>query len=100
MGKFAKLTGGLATAIRPVKLIMPAFDANALAVHKRIGHLAARAVNNALQGAAGNLHLFGGLILIKPFQIAQAVVGAVVGWLLCWKCKIAELYEKRFGIMS
>ena len=35
-----------------------------------------------------------------PFQIAQAVVGAVVGWLLCWKCKIAELYEKRFGIMS
>ena len=39
-------------------------------------------------------------LLKLPFQIAQAVVGAVVGWLLCWKCKIAELYEKRFGIMS
>ena len=39
-------------------------------------------------------------LLKLPFQIAQAVVGAVAGWLLCWKCKIAELYEKRFGIMS
>ena len=39
-------------------------------------------------------------LLKLPFQIAQAVIGAVAGWLLCWKCKIAELYEKRFGIMS
>ena len=39
-------------------------------------------------------------LLKLPFQIAQAVIGAVAGWLLCWKCKIAELYEKSFGIMS
>ena len=40
-------------------------------------------------------------ILLNPFgAFMVGGVGAVVGWLLCWKCKIAELYEKRFGIMS
>lgn len=29
-----------------------------------------------------------------PFQILQAVVGAVVGMLLCWKCRVYKLYNK------
>ncbi|NLP33526.1 MAG: ECF transporter S component [Oligella ureolytica] len=33
-------------------------------------------------------------LLKLPFQILQAVVGAVVGMLLCWKFGIHELYTK------
>ena len=33
-------------------------------------------------------------VLKLPYQILQAVVGAVVGMLLCWKFKLVETYEK------
>lgn len=33
-------------------------------------------------------------ILKLPYQILQAVVGAVVGMILCWKCKINKLYHQ------
>lgn len=33
-------------------------------------------------------------ILKLPYQILQAVVGAVVGMILCWKCGIQKLYRK------
>lgn len=33
-------------------------------------------------------------ILKLPYQILQAVVGAVMGMLLCWKCGIRKLYQK------
>lgn len=33
-------------------------------------------------------------IVKLPYQILQAVVGAVVGMLLCWKCGIRKLYHK------
>lgn len=39
-------------------------------------------------------------LLKLPFQIAQAAIGAIAAPLLCWKCRIAELYEKRFGMLS
>ena len=33
-------------------------------------------------------------LLKLPYQILQAAVGAVVGMLLCWKCRINNLYNK------
>ena len=33
-------------------------------------------------------------ILKLPYQILQAVVGAIVGMLLCWKCGIHKLYKR------
>ena len=33
-------------------------------------------------------------ILKLPYQILQAVVGAVAGMLLCWKCGLKRLYGK------
>ena len=33
-------------------------------------------------------------VLKLPYQILQAVVGAVMGMLLCWKCGICKLYQK------
>lgn len=33
-------------------------------------------------------------ILKLPYQILQAVVGAVLGMILCWKCEIHKLYNK------
>ena len=33
-------------------------------------------------------------ILKLPYQILQAVVGAVVGMVLCWKCGLHKLYRK------
>lgn len=33
-------------------------------------------------------------ILKLPYQILQAVVGAVLGMILCWKCGIHKLYNK------
>lgn len=33
-------------------------------------------------------------MLKLPYQILQAVVGAVMGMLLCWKCGIRKLYQK------
>ena len=33
-------------------------------------------------------------IIKLPYQILQAVVGAVVGMILCWKCNIRKLYRK------
>ena len=32
-------------------------------------------------------------VLKLPYQILQAVVGAVVGMLLCWKCGLHKLYN-------
>ena len=34
-------------------------------------------------------------VLKLPYQILQAVVGAVFGMLLCWKCGIHKLYNKK-----
>ena len=34
-------------------------------------------------------------ILKLPYQILQAVVGAVLGMILCWKCKLVELFNKK-----
>lgn len=36
-------------------------------------------------------------VLKLPYQILQAVVGAVMGMLLCWKCGIRKLYQKMVG---
>lgn len=36
-------------------------------------------------------------VLKLPYQILQAVVGAVMGMLLCWKCGIQKLYQKMIG---
>lgn len=33
-------------------------------------------------------------VMKLPYQILQAVVGAVVGMLLCWKCGVYKLYNK------
>ena len=33
-------------------------------------------------------------ILKMPFQILQAVVGAIVGMILCWKCGFNKIYKK------
>ena len=33
-------------------------------------------------------------VLKLPYQILQAVVGALMGMLLCWKCGIRKLYQK------
>ena len=33
-------------------------------------------------------------LLKLPYQILQAVVGAIAGMLLCWKCGIVKLYQK------
>ena len=32
-------------------------------------------------------------ILKLPYQVLQAVVGAVVGMILCWKCRVHTLYK-------
>lgn len=34
-------------------------------------------------------------ILKLPYQILQAVVGAVLGMILCWKCGIRKFYNKK-----
>jgi uncharacterized membrane protein len=36
-------------------------------------------------------------ILKLPYQIAQAVVGAIIGMLLCWKFGIRKLFRKTVG---
>lgn len=36
-------------------------------------------------------------ILKLPYQILQAVVGAVFGMVLCWKCGIHRLYSREVG---
>lgn len=35
-------------------------------------------------------------IMKLPYQILQAVVGAVVGMVLCWKCGIHKIYNKEY----
>lgn len=35
-------------------------------------------------------------IMKLPYQILQAVVGAVVGMVLCWKCGIHKIYNKGY----
>ena len=32
-------------------------------------------------------------VLKLPYQILQAGVGAIVGMILCWKCKLVELFQ-------
>ena len=32
-----------------------------------------------------------------PFQILQTLVGSALALLLCWKCGVVKLYQKRFG---
>ena len=34
-------------------------------------------------------------VLKLPYQILQAGVGAIVGMILCWKCKLVELFNKK-----
>ena len=34
-------------------------------------------------------------ILKLPYQVLQAVVGAVAGMILCWKCKLVELFHQK-----
>lgn len=36
-------------------------------------------------------------MLKLPYQILQAVVGAVIGMILCWKCGIYKLYNKEMN---
>ena len=36
-------------------------------------------------------------LLKLPYQILQAVVGAVAGMLLCWKCRIHQLFSNRLS---
>ena len=36
-------------------------------------------------------------VMKLPYQILQAVVGAVLGMLLCWKFGIRKLYKKGLG---
>lgn len=37
-------------------------------------------------------------VLLKlPYQILQAAVGAILGMILCWKCKIRSLYLRGVG---
>ena len=39
-------------------------------------------------------------VMKLPFQILQAVAGAVVGMLLCWKCGVYKLYNKALAKTS
>lgn len=34
-------------------------------------------------------------VIKLPYQILQAVVGAVFGMILCWKCRLVELFNKK-----
>jgi len=34
-------------------------------------------------------------LLKLPYQILQAAVGAVAGMILCWKCKLVEIFDKK-----
>ena len=34
-------------------------------------------------------------VIKLPYQILQAAVGAVFGMILCWKCKLVELFDKK-----
>ena len=34
-------------------------------------------------------------ILKLPYQILQAGVGAIIGMILCWKCKLVEMFNKK-----
>lgn len=36
-------------------------------------------------------------IIKLPYEILQALVGAVGGMLLCWKCRINKLYQRLIG---
>ena len=36
-------------------------------------------------------------ILKLPYQILQAVIGAVVAMILCWKCGLKKLYENKYS---
>ncbi len=37
-------------------------------------------------------------ILKLPYQILQAVVGAVMGMVLCWKCGVYKVFKRTVGI--
>lgn len=37
-------------------------------------------------------------ILKLPYQVLQAVVGAIMGMLLCWKCGVYKIFKKTVGI--
>ena len=39
-------------------------------------------------------------VMKLPYQILQAVVGAVIGMLLCWKCGVYKLYNKALAKTS
>ncbi len=34
-------------------------------------------------------------LLKLPYQILQAAVGAVAGMVLCWKCRLVEIFDKK-----
>ncbi len=39
-------------------------------------------------------------ILKLPYQILQALVGAVMGMVLCWKCGVYKVFKKTVGIKT
>lgn len=54
------------------QLVIAAFDDNGATLAQGAGHLLAGAVQNPLEGPAGDLHPLGGAVLFQPFQVAQA----------------------------
>ena len=39
-------------------------------------------------------------ILKLPYQILQAVVGAIMGMILCWKCGIYKIFRRTVGLQE
>ena len=39
-------------------------------------------------------------ILKLPYQILQAVVGAIMGMVLCWKCGIYKVFRRTVGLQE
>ena len=39
-------------------------------------------------------------ILKLPYQILQAVVGAIMGMILCWKCSIYKVFRRTVGLQE
>ena len=68
----------------------------------KIGSIPALAVGAVIMVAGytfGRAYIYGtpeAAVLKLPYQILQAVVGAVGAWLLVWKCGLKKLYRKSF----
>jgi hypothetical protein len=48
------------------------FDADSLAADQRVGHLFASRLDDPAKGLAGDLHLFGGIGMVQPFEIGKS----------------------------